>query len=78
MEFNIDYSIIVIVIILIVMIIIVKIMTISNKKSNIDESIIDYMMSIMPMEDLDDLDGDLEFMTLSMLIIGDWLDIWMI
>ena len=71
MEFNIDYSIIVIVIILIVMIIIVKIMTISNKKSNIDESIIDYMMSIMPMEDLDDLDGDLEFMTLSMLIIGD-------
>ena len=75
MEFNIDYSIIVIVIILIVMIIIVKIMTISNKKSNIDESIIDYMMSIMPMEDLD---GDLESMTLSMLIIGDWLDIWMI
>ena len=34
----------------------------------IDEAIIDYMMSILSMEDLDDLDGDLESMTLSMLI----------
>ena len=34
----------------------------------VDEAIIDYMMSILSMEDLDDLDGDLESMTLSMLI----------
>ena len=34
----------------------------------IDEAIIDYMMFILSMEDLDDLDGDLESMTLSMLI----------
>ena len=33
----------------------------------VDESIIDYMMSIMSMEG--DLEGDLESMTLSMLIV---------
>ena len=44
----------------------------------IDEAIIDYMMSILSMEDLDDLDGDLESMTLSMLIDLTTLKFWMI
>ena len=42
----------------------------------IDESIIDYMMDIMNSGILmeENLEGDLESITLSMLIVGDWLD----
>ena len=42
----------------------------------IDESIIDYMMDIMNSGILmeENLEGDLESITLSMLIVWDWLD----